>query len=277
MDGVMPIYDLYKAAQYNGGAVTGYRWDAYTLKYWFSQVRCGGYKKHVSLLTPYNKSLYSSCKTIFCCSQYLIMCAIIQDCYHRFLKYKHVFSKMKGIVIGSELPWAEAQALRLGATEVSTIEFMPIVSEVPHLHTFTPQQVADLYMASMNPAHDRNKTDTWLFGVDFAISYSSLEHTGLGRYGDPLNPDGDIEAVRRVRCMLRIGGIFFLALPTGADSLVWNAHRVYGRNRLPLLFEGFEVLDVLGHMPDIVNRTNNSVHEITYGVHQPIWVLMKKA
>lgn len=45
------------------------------------------------------------------------------------------------------------------------------------------------------------------------ISYSSLEHSGLGRYGDELNPDGDIEAAEEVWCMLKKGGYFIIGLP----------------------------------------------------------------
>ena len=77
----------------------------------------------------------------------------------------------------------------------------------------------------------------------FACSISSFEHDGLGRYGDPLNPDGDIEAMRNVKDnILEKGGILFLAVPCGVDKTVFNAHRVYG-NRLNKLIEGFEVLD----------------------------------
>ena len=45
---------------------------------------------------------------------------------------------------------------------------------------------------------------------DFGISYSSLEHAGLGRYGDPLNAVGDLQAMSRISCMLKPGGLFFL-------------------------------------------------------------------
>ena len=37
----------------------------------------------------------------------------------------------------------------------------------------------------------------WLDGkwkpVDFIVTFSSMEHSGLGRYGDPLLPFGDLE------------------------------------------------------------------------------------
>lgn len=31
---------------------------------------------------------------------------------------------------------------------------------------------------------------------DAIVSFSGLEHDGLGRYGDPLNPYGDLSAMR---------------------------------------------------------------------------------
>ena len=33
---------------------------------------------------------------------------------------------------------------------------------------------------------------------DVIISYSSLEHSGLGRYGDYLNPNGDLETMDEI-------------------------------------------------------------------------------
>jgi hypothetical protein len=74
----------------------------------------------------------------------------------------------------------------------------------------------------------------------------SLEHSGLGRYGDSLNPHGDIEAAVQTWCLLRPGGIFLLGLPAtdplaSKDELVWNAHRHYGPLRLAEMFAGYEL------------------------------------
>ena len=46
--------------------------------------------------------------------------------------------------------------------------------------------------------------------------------------------------------MLKPGGLLYFAAPTnlGADALIFNAHRVYGPMRLPLLTANFNVLDV---------------------------------
>src|SRR5205085_1217411 len=72
--------------------------------------------------------------------------------------------------------------------------------------------------------------------IDVAISFSSLEHSGLGRYGDGINPWGDLLTVAKVSCVVKqkTGHIIF-GVPSGAkDFLYYNAHRVYGPNRWPL-------------------------------------------
>ena len=86
---------------------------------------------------------------------------------------------------------------------------------------------------------------------DAVFSFSSLEHSGLGRYGDPLAPYGDAEAVAQMWCAVRPGGLFFLALPSFSDPasrrrschIVWNAHRVYGYVRLQHVTANWEVVD----------------------------------
>ncbi|GHT02185.1 hypothetical protein AGMMS50276_31880 [Synergistales bacterium] len=80
--------------------------------------------------------------------------------------------------------------------------------------------------------------------TDFAFSYSSFEHSGLGRYGDPLDPFGDIKAMSDAHRFLKQDGILFLGVPLGEDCLCWNACRIYGKHRLPLLLKGWQCLDV---------------------------------
>jgi len=73
---------------------------------------------------------------------------------------------------------------------------------------------------------------------DFIVSFSSIEHSGLGRYGDPLDAWGDVKEVQKIRCLLKPGGILYLGLPVGVDKLGINCHRIYGKWRLPFIFQG---------------------------------------
>ena len=83
----------------------------------------------------------------------------------------------------------------------------------------------------------------------------------MGRYGDPLEPYGDYEAVQQVHCMLKPGGILFLGLPASNDDssyIEYNAHRVYGSKRLNLIFNGWKLLEKKSsstHMVFVLQKT----------------------
>jgi hypothetical protein len=81
---------------------------------------------------------------------------------------------------------------------------------------------------------------------DVAWSISSFEHDGLGMYGDPLDPEGDLKAMRKMKRIVKPGGLLFLSLPVGADKVLFNNARIYGRKRLQLLKEGWEELETVG-------------------------------
>ena len=70
---------------------------------------------------------------------------------------------------------------------------------------------------------------------DAVVSFSSVEHSGLGRYGDALNPWGDVLEIARAHCVCKLGGSLVLAVMYGADKLEFNAHRIYGSIRWPYL------------------------------------------
>jgi SAM-dependent methyltransferase len=54
-----------------------------------------------------------------------------------------------------------------------------------------------------------------------------VEHIGLGRYGDPLDPAGTKKAVKELVRVLAPGGNLFLATPIGHPRLCFNAHRIH--------------------------------------------------
>ena len=76
----------------------------------------------------------------------------------------------------------------------------------------------------------------------------SFEHDGLGRYGDPLNPAGDLEAMKLCHNRLKKDGVLYLSVPTGKDEVVWNEGRVYGRERFKMMLEGFELKGSFGRI-----------------------------
>jgi SAM-dependent methyltransferase len=78
---------------------------------------------------------------------------------------------------------------------------------------------------------------------DLVISCSTVEHVGLaGRYGvTDSRPDGDLEAMARLRDLMKPGGVMLLTIPVGQDAVFAPLHRAYGSERLPRLLEGYLV------------------------------------
>lgn len=54
-----------------------------------------------------------------------------------------------------------------------------------------------------------------------------IEHVGLGRYGDPINPAGSQLAAAELQRVLQPGGRLFLSVPVGRERVCFNAHRVF--------------------------------------------------
>jgi hypothetical protein len=151
-------------------------------------------------------------------------------------KYSSAIRDKKAVVIGTTQPWLEATCLNAGASKVTTLEFTRKEYEQKEILEWFHVQDYMNYLITNGKMEE----------FDNAVSYSSIEHTGLGRYGDPLDPNGDIKAVNQVHCMIKPGGLFFLGLPTSKDNssyIEFNAHRVYGHKRLAKLFVGWDVLD----------------------------------
>ncbi len=55
----------------------------------------------------------------------------------------------------------------------------------------------------------------------------TIEHIGLGRYGDPLDPEGDKRALAELQRVVRPGGSLLVVVPVGAPRIQFNAHRIY--------------------------------------------------
>ncbi|KAF1753933.1 hypothetical protein GCK72_020490 [Caenorhabditis remanei] len=134
-----------------------------------------------------------------------------ESMYHAMSGYP--LDGQNGFVVGSMQPWVEVMALQHGAKKILTVEYNPLEIQEEYAGTF-----------------------------DFAASFSSIEHSGLGRYGDPIDPIGDLREMLKIKCMLKKGGLLFLGIPYGTDAMQFNAHRIYGSIRLAMMFFGFDWL-----------------------------------
>ncbi len=55
----------------------------------------------------------------------------------------------------------------------------------------------------------------------------AVEHVGLGRYGDPIDPEGCFTALREMARVLGRGGRLYLGTPIGKERLSFNSERVF--------------------------------------------------
>ncbi|KAK6746616.1 hypothetical protein RB195_000099 [Necator americanus] len=174
---------------------------------------------------------------------------------------------MKGLIVGSIEPWVEVYALRNGAKEVLTVDYQNI--------TITGTNKVE-YIHPLDLVHRWQEFEG---GFDFVISFSSIEHSGLGRYGDPLDPIGDLREIWKITCFLKSKGYFYLGIPRGQDSVVFNLHRIYGVMRLAMVMTGFEwIATYRGDSPVAVQLTQNDLEYFSKDirlVQQDLFVLRK--
>jgi len=91
---------------------------------------------------------------------------------------------------------------------------------------------------------------------DLIINCSTVEHVGLvGRYGvTESRPNGDLEAMARLRELMKPGGVMLLTIPVGQDAVFEPLCRVYGAQRLPQLLNGYTVEKEVFWVKDDQNR-----------------------
>ncbi|MEO8668665.1 MAG: DUF268 domain-containing protein [Bauldia sp.] len=72
----------------------------------------------------------------------------------------------------------------------------------------------------------------------------ALEHFGLGRYGDRLDPDGHLTGLANLARMLGEDGILYLSVPIGPQRIDFNSERVFGMAHMLDLLDraGFDLL-----------------------------------
>ena len=85
--------------------------------------------------------------------------------------------------------------------------------------------------------------------IDSLSCMHTIEHVGLGRYGDRLDPDGDLKAVNELKRVLAVNGHLLFVVPIGRPLLRFNAMRIYSYDQIMAMF------------PDLVLREFSLIHE----------------
>lgn len=93
-----------------------------------------------------------------------------------------------------------------------------------------------------------------------------VEHIGLGRYGDAIDPEGDLKAMAELERVLAPAGSLLFVVPVGQSRLQFNAHRIYSYKQVLESFNGlrlkeFSLITDKGEMiyqanPELVTTQN---------------------
>lgn len=130
--------------------------------------------------------------------------------------------------IGSRLDGFIAHLLSAGI-DVTMIDIRKFPEEIEHLYTIVDdatnlRQVADESVDSMS-------------------ALCSLEHFGLGRYGDPIDPEACFKCFANIQKKLKKGGRLYISLPIGKERVEFNAHRVFYASTVLGCFNSLQLVE----------------------------------
>jgi len=191
--------------------------------------------------------------------QHWIIIALLQlqEEYNLSLENKNV------LIIGSTEPWLESICIVLGASNITTIDYNNLTYHHERIKTFSKYDFDMFY----------NDSGPYINSYDFVICLRSFDHSGLGRYGDIIDYNADINSINKAKMMLKENGIIIFTVPIGSDLIIWNLQRRYGSIRLPkLLGNGFIELQRLGWKDELLDASND--YRKTY---EPVFIQQKRS
>ncbi|MEB3200918.1 MAG: DUF268 domain-containing protein [Synechococcaceae cyanobacterium] len=102
--------------------------------------------------------------------------------------------------------------------EIEVFDVRPVAVQVPGVIF----RQADLMQ---RPAP--GEPDPWRACCDSLSCLHALEHFGLGRYGDPIDPQGYRRGLERLASLLEPGGTLYLSVPLGRQRVAFNANWIF--------------------------------------------------
>ncbi|GFI16227.1 hypothetical protein IMSAGC009_01391 [Lachnospiraceae bacterium] len=110
---------------------------------------------------------------------------------------------------------------------------------------------------------------------------SSLEHFGLGRYGDSVDPNACFDAFASIQRVMKNGGRVYLSLPIGQEHLEFNAHRVFSPITVidafnELVLDEFSVIENICNEKKIIENADPYLYRNVEGIRTGLFIFKKK-
>jgi hypothetical protein len=141
----------------------------------------------------------------------------------------HARNPFRHVDVGSRIDGFVAHVAAFRKIEVADIR--PLKGTIPNVGFMQIDLMKDL-------------PERYVAMCDSLSCLHALEHFGLGRYGDRIDPAGHLAGLANLALMLRGGGILYLSVPIGPQRVEFNSHRVFGLSHILDLIDrhGFDVL-----------------------------------
>ena len=101
--------------------------------------------------------------------------------------------------------------------EIEVFDVRPITASIPGIRF---RQMDMMYAASLPDGGGEGYCDS-------VSCLHAIEHFGLGRYGDQLNPEGYRLGIANLAHLLKPGGMLYLSFPIGRERVEFNANWVF--------------------------------------------------
>lgn len=126
-----------------------------------------------------------------------------------------------------------------------------------------PGEVAGVIFHQLDVMEDL--PEKWIGCTDSLSCLHTIEHFGLGRYGDPIDPDGHTKGLEQLKKMVQPGGVLYLSTPIGPERIEFNAHRVFAPETLMRWFEAGWTLEKCAVIDDHNHLTEGTDAEVLNG------------
>lgn len=147
---------------------------------------------------------------------------------------------------------------------------------VAHVASFREIDVMDIRHLKLNIKNiNFIQQDITKLSEDYFKKYDSvsclhaLEHFGLGRYGDEIDPNAHIKGFNNLHKLLINGGLLYISFPIGSKKTLFNSQRIFSpseildwsKNKFNL--KQFDYINDEGEL--VINEDVNKVPKVSYG------------